>query len=43
MMRIHNTAAIKGKTDAAFPFQSYDSYIAMNPGYARIRIWIRIQ
>ncbi len=29
-------------TDAAFPFQSYDSHIA-NPGYVRIRIWIRIK
>ncbi len=24
-------------------FQSYDSHIAMNPGYVRIRIWIRIR
>jgi hypothetical protein len=26
---------LMAKTDAAFPFQSYDSHIAMNPGYVR--------
>jgi hypothetical protein len=33
--RTKKCTPIIGKTNAVFPFQSYDSHIAMNPGYVR--------